>query len=360
MNQFAAAFCALSYVAGMSHPTTPFIVEKHGHGADKVSIKKFKIRPAPDPRRKEETTWMTKEALLEESMKPSQHWVDVGSGNLGKLYLEIIGCDGLPQLDTGGFLGNKTDAFVSVVYEDCISKTDVIDDTLSPRWMPWSQRAFQLHMFHPSSQLFLGVFDYDDGMFDDHDLIGRVSVDVTNFYPDTEYLLTYNIYPTAKTSYTREAKGTLTFRLRIELYDERKLVLSTLEPPPTIHVNVKNKKDFQCARYTASGKIDMEPYSQRTISSYIEELMAYQECYYYLEDAFVNVLLWRGHFPLHLGKRTILLPIHSFNLFLCMIVLVEKPALYPSFCCACITWVLLAVMGYKRNAANPWDRCRVS
>ena len=32
----------------------------------------------------------------------------------------------------------------------------------------------------------------------DHDLIGRVSVDVTNFYPDTEYLLTYNIYPTGK------------------------------------------------------------------------------------------------------------------------------------------------------------------
>lgn len=109
---------------------------------------------------------MTKEALQKEALEPSQHWVDVGSGKLGKVHLEIIGCDGLPQLDSGAFLGNKTDAFVSVVFEDSISKTDVIDDTLSPRWMPWSQRAFQLHMMHPSSQLYLGVFDYDDGMFE--------------------------------------------------------------------------------------------------------------------------------------------------------------------------------------------------
>ena len=163
----------------------------------------------------------------------------------------------------------------------------------------------------------------------------------------------------AKTSYTREAKGTLTFRLRIEYVDERQMVLTNLTPPPTIHVNVKTKKDFQCAKYTASGKVDMEPYSQRTISSYIEELMTYMECYYYLEDAVLNVILWRGHFPLKLGKKTIaLLPVHSFNLFLCMVVLVERPTLFPSFCCATIAWVLLAVMGYKRNVPDPWDGCR--
>ena len=140
--------------------------EKHGHGAEKTSVTKYRIRPGPDPKRKEETAWMTKEALQKEALEPSRHWMDVGSGKLGKLHVEIIGCDGLPQLDTGSFLGNKTDAFVSVVYEDCISKTDVIDDTLSPRWMPWSQRAFQLHMMHPSSQMYLGVFDYADGMFE--------------------------------------------------------------------------------------------------------------------------------------------------------------------------------------------------
>ena len=163
----------------------------------------------------------------------------------------------------------------------------------------------------------------------------------------------------AKTSYTREAKGTLTFRLRIEYVDERQMVLTNLTPPPTIHVNVKTKKDFQCAKYTASGKVDMEPYSHRTISSYIEELMTYMECYYYLEDAVLNVILWRGHFPLKLGKKTIaLLPVHSFNLFLCMVVLVERPTLFPSFCCATIAWVLLAVMGYKRNVPDPWDGCR--
>jgi hypothetical protein len=206
--------------------------EKRRHGDKKTEIKKLKIRPGPDPKRKEVTTWMTEEDLSAESMKGSQHWIDIGSGNLGRVYLEIIGCDGLPQLDSGALLGNKTDAFVSIVYEDSITKTDVIDDTLRPRWMPWSKRAFHLHMMHPSSQLFLGVFDYDKGIFDDHDLVGRVSVDLTGFYPDTEYLLTYNIFPTAKTSYTREAMGTITFRLRIEYFDERQMVLTNLRPPP--------------------------------------------------------------------------------------------------------------------------------
>ena len=88
-------------------------------------------------------------------MKPSYHWIDVGSGRLGKIFVEILFCDKLPNLDTGGVLGNKTDAFVSLVYEDCHVRTDVISDCLSPRWMPWSQRAFVFNMMHTSSQLFL-------------------------------------------------------------------------------------------------------------------------------------------------------------------------------------------------------------
>jgi hypothetical protein len=80
---------------------------------------------------------MTNDKIKAHIVKPSQHWVDAaGSGNLGRIVLEVLGCDGLPNLDTGGFLGNKTDAFVSVVYEDVYVRTDTIDDCLSPRWMP--------------------------------------------------------------------------------------------------------------------------------------------------------------------------------------------------------------------------------
>ena len=119
------------------------------------STLQYLVRPGPDPKRKEETMWLTKEKIEEESNKPSYDWIDIGSGRLGKIFVEIISCDNLPNLDVGGVLGNKTDSFVSLVYEDCFVRTDVIDDCLSPRWMPWSQRAFIFNCMHTSSQLFL-------------------------------------------------------------------------------------------------------------------------------------------------------------------------------------------------------------
>jgi C2 domain len=142
---------------------------------------------------------MTDEALQKEALKESREWVDCGCGSLGRLFVEILGCDDLPNLDSGGFAGNKTDAFCSLIYEDVAVKTDIIDDCLSPRWMPWTKRAFIFHVYHSSSQLYLGVFDYDGGMnpADYHDLVGRVSVDLSNLRKDTLYTLTYNLYTTA-------------------------------------------------------------------------------------------------------------------------------------------------------------------
>ena len=78
---------------------------------------------------------MTEPQIDEEVVKESQNWLDAGSGSLGRIYLEVLECEGLPNLDTGGFLGNKTDTFVTAVYEDTIVKTDIIDDSLSPRWL---------------------------------------------------------------------------------------------------------------------------------------------------------------------------------------------------------------------------------
>jgi len=109
--------------------------------------------------------------------------------------VEVIGCDNLPNMDKGGTFGNKTDCLVSVVYEDCFARTDVINDCLSPRWLPWSQRAFIFNMMHTSSQIFLGVFDYDSNPLSQHDMCGRVSVNITNFRPNTVYLLRYKLYP---------------------------------------------------------------------------------------------------------------------------------------------------------------------
>jgi C2 domain len=239
------------------------------------SVSQYKIRPGPDPKRVEETTWMTKDQINTECKKESINWVDVGAGRLGRLFVEILYCDGLPNLDVGGFAGNKTDAFVSVVFEDAVVQTDVVDDTLSPRWLPWTKRAFIFHILHSSSQLFLGVFDYDAGFnpADDHDLIGRVSVDLSNLQKDTVYTLNYTLYPTARMS-ARDAKGNITIRVRLEIEDERKLLLSAIEPPPHIYVNVKTRKEFRVVRYTCTGKYNMEKYSMKIINAYVLEYLA--------------------------------------------------------------------------------------
>ena len=213
----------------------------------------YKMRPGPDPKRIEETTWMTDKLIQEETLKDSHHWMDVGSGRLGRLFVEILGCDDLPNLDFGG--RPKTDAFVAMVYEDAFIKTDVVSDCLNPRWLPWMKRAGIFHIYHSSSQLFLGVFDCDDSVnpAQDHDMVGRVAVDLTNLRRDTMYVLKYDLYTTSKLS-TRHKHGTMTVRLRMEIDDDRALLLSNLEPPPEFYVNTKTRKDFRVVRFTCQGK----------------------------------------------------------------------------------------------------------
>lgn len=143
---------------------------------------------------------MTKAQIHEEALKPSTRWVKTSSGDIGTLYLEVIGCDKLPNMDTGTLnMYDKTDAFACIVFEDCIVNTDVIANTLSPRWMPWSQRAFAISISHPSSDVFIGFFDHDPELSPlqlasratttVHDPIGRLVINTDNFTPGTTYLL---------------------------------------------------------------------------------------------------------------------------------------------------------------------------
>ena len=78
--------------------------------------------------------------------------------------------------------------------------TEAIGDCMSPRWLPWTQRAFVFNITHPSSDVFLGIFDHDPersplqqlstAVSDVHDSIGRVVVKVQKCKPNTTYLLT--------------------------------------------------------------------------------------------------------------------------------------------------------------------------
>jgi hypothetical protein len=55
---------------------------------------------------------MTKEQINDESMKHSTNWLEAGSGSLGRLYFELIGCDNLPNMDSTTLNPlDKTDSF---------------------------------------------------------------------------------------------------------------------------------------------------------------------------------------------------------------------------------------------------------
>merc|ERR1711957_865685 len=138
---------------------------------------------------------MTTTELQAAAVLPSTRWVECGDGTLGRIYLEVLQCTGLPNLELGGLWeGGKTDAFVSVVFEDTVVRTEVIRDCLSPVWMPWCQRAFVMQVAYPTSSIFLEVFDFDRVNGKKHDKIGHVTINLNNFLADAEYTLTYNIH----------------------------------------------------------------------------------------------------------------------------------------------------------------------
>lgn len=179
------------------------------------------MKPNPDPKRPDETMWMAEEEINNEMSKPSHNWMQIGAGDLGRVYCEVLCCDGLPNLDFSITGRNKTDPFVSLVFEDSIVYTDVIFDVLSPRWLPWTQRAFVFPIMHPASQLQIGVFDYDVGTVAD-DTVGRASVNITNFHPGSVYTVKYNLHSVENDNTVR---GSITLRIRVEWDNERAALL---------------------------------------------------------------------------------------------------------------------------------------
>lgn len=60
-------------------------------------------------------------------MKASKQWIEAGSGGrerVGKVYVEILGCEDLPNMDSLTLdVRDATDAFACIVFEDAIVNT---------------------------------------------------------------------------------------------------------------------------------------------------------------------------------------------------------------------------------------------
>ena len=241
-------------------------------GKEKAQDLRYKVKPYCDPHFPKETSWMTKDEICRQALEPSYKWIQAGiqrdndtgrrtnnlstetkteenNGIVGQLNVEIIQAQDLPNLDSGT-LGNFTDAFVAMVFEDNICRTDVINDELSPRFMPWSQRAFNFSIQHPSSLLFLGVFDYD--AIGDNTPVGRIVVDLSKFRGNTVYLLQYKLHSDPNKN---DERGLLTIRLSIEWDSEKKALLKSFSAPPKFRVNVADHKAFRMVRYLCRGKV---------------------------------------------------------------------------------------------------------
>jgi len=387
-------------------------------------VERYLVHPYPDPDNRKQTTWLSKQELQETALLPSRKWTRGGSGEVGRIFVEIIGCNNLPNMDSSLDQKDVTDAFVALVFEDTLVRTEVIFDTLSPRWMPWTNRAFMFPIMHPSSVLFLGVFDYDVGPLNNHDPIGRVSINTINFQNNTSYLLHYPIHDDP---HQTDSCGTICIRLRVEIDNERDAALNMFTTPPRFYVNAEGEKAFKIIRYLCRGKVNMEKSNLRTVKLYAKELMAYSDVVYYVIDVLIGILLWRGRLNFRIKRPSwisivgtsshelkeesatkvtpvnrkkphwsikkqnveksstsnleeelssnkeapekestsyisinVWFPIHSIVLFQAATTVVEQPSLLPAFSFLAIGWIMWAINLSISHDPSPWHRCVVS
>ena len=313
--------------------------------------KHYFVRPM-DPSGK--VTYLTKEQMNETCKLPSENWTVAGSGELGELYLEILSCKGLPNLDFG-LPRNKTDAFANVVFEDAIVSTEVVRDTLNPKFMPWTRRAFKLHIHDVNSRLYIGVFDHDFGG-NKYDPIGRVSIPIHRFTPGTVYNLSYDLYDSSEVS-KRKIRGQINLRMSIKWKGQRSLFFNSLQSQEEFTVNFDSKRDYDNAEYTVHGYDDQREYSLKTLLGYVEELIHYRSVLANIAEGLKTVIFWRGHYDFtFLFCIRLKLPLHSMIMLAFGIVLTEFPQYSVSVFFASIAWLMLGLLGNGYKRPSLWHR----
>jgi len=344
---------------------------------DKNGQKLLRVQPYPDPDRPDTTEWMTPSEIEHATFQPSTKWVTAGGGDggdgptaaiTGTVYLEILGCDNLPQMDTDLNTGvDLTDAFCVAALEDNILRTDVIWDNLHPRWPAWSTRAFCFSVRHPGSLLCLAVFDYDGSPLDGHDPIGRIVVQLHQFQSSLTYTLHYALQDdpteqpvvvatdaTAPIAHPNAApRGTIIVRLRVE-WEEHAMALFRSSPPRFI-INVDNERSYNVLCYTTRGAVYMDEASLKSVKLLASEIVGYWSSYCFVLDVALEILLWRGrwHVTQH---RSIWWPIHSVVLFTSAVVLIEYPHYALPIFLYGVVWILLSINYHASRHPYPWKR----
>lgn len=291
-----------------------------------------------------EFTLLTNEQINETCELPSRYWTEAGSGTLGELYVEVLKIDGLQNFDTN-MPGSKTEAYTMFVCEDAVVTSEVIKDSMNPRFMPWTRRAFKFNVAHISSPLFVGVFDKNKSQ-----KVGRISIPLQMYKSNTEYNVFYDLYDSSEVI-KRDKKGVIHLRISINWKSQRKLFLDAMNPEQ-FTVNFESKRDYSTAQYVIEGYSNVRSYNFKTLLGYIHELSLYQIGFLTTLKAIKETLLWRGHYDV--GR--IKLPIHSVILLGAGIILTEFPQFAVSVFFGGIAWIMLGLLGRRRRRPLMWDR----
>ena len=276
-----------------------------------------------------------------EVFKASEKWITVGTGELGKLFLEIISCDGL---EASGNESKQIDSFVSIVYEDSFVTTDIVHGGDSPRWLSKNARSFVFNMKHPSSMVNLAVHQFEESDMENSNAIGRVCINISKLSPNTEYCLTYHLHESSEVKIRRKT-GCITLRVRLEIQNRARMLFTALKTPSKPIINVDHKSDFDVLQYTIKGpKREMN----ETILSYLEEIflnIAWDD----IKLKAVDIFFWRGTHTFF----CLSVPLHSIIIFIAALGVTNFPQYIPSAIFGVLTCIL--INGHRINQ-NSFDR----
>ena len=139
-----------------------------------------------------------------------------------------------------------------------------------------------LHTRSVYTRLRIGVFDRDSGIKmkvgGQHDYIGRIGINLSNYEVETEYLLKFNLRGADQEEElipfgAKGKSGTISIRLRLESSDPRALLLSCLTIPKKSFVNVKDGVQYELAKKVIHGVHDETAYNLDNIYSHYMEII---------------------------------------------------------------------------------------
>ncbi len=196
------------------------------------------------------------------------------------------------------------------------------------------------------------MFDHDQGH--KYDPIGRVTIPLQKFVPNTEYNLSYDLYDSALAT-KRRARGKINIRLSVKWSGQRKVIFDSIAKHEDFTVNIESKHNYTHAKYTVLGYQDQNVYNFKTLLSHVSEILEYQYIVLTIIDGFKVVLLWRGHYKVDFGCCSFKLPIHSMIMLCFGIVLTEYPQYSVSVFFASIAWLMLGLLEFRLRSPSMWD-----